>query len=166
MKSSNNHQQACRCMHICQIRGKKKYYMLLGHQFSLPFLLPGMKHTGCNPISSSFHNNSNFGNFMTIKKFCVRVSFLLDYIKQVEKIYQGKSVIAINDIIEQLSPDRHCSLYRDDFMIFVWQEQNIPAKSSKPFNKLVEWAKYKIYRIFFLYMYIYIWGGGMKFEKW
>ena len=89
-------------------------------------------------------------NFLTERKFCVRVGpSQSDLTDQMEGIPQGSVLsvtcfaIAINDIANTLSRDVHCTLYVDDFTIFVSAKKEHTSERllQNTINKLEKWAK-------------------------
>ena len=91
-------------------------------------------------------------NFLTIRKFCVRVGAAhSEFFEQEEGLPQGSVLsvtcfaIAINDIVKQLSTGVQCTLYVDDFAIFISARNETHSNRiiQTSINKLSEWTKTK-----------------------
>ena len=91
-------------------------------------------------------------SFLSDRKFCVRVGAShSEYLAQNEGLPQGSVLsvtlfaIAINDITKQIGPEVSCTLYVDDFTIFV-SASNLNHSTrvlQMAINKLEKWTKTK-----------------------
>ena len=91
-------------------------------------------------------------DFLSDRKFCVRVGASHSvYLEQEEGLPQGSVLsvtlfaIAINNITNQLGPQVSCTLYVDDFTIFISSTNLIHSTRilQMSINKLEQWAKTK-----------------------
>ena len=91
-------------------------------------------------------------NFLTDRKFWVRISSSYsDLADQKEGVPQGSVLsvtcfaIAINDIAKTLSKEVNCTLYVDDFTIFVSAKKECTSERllQNTISKLEKWAKEK-----------------------
>ena len=110
-------------------------------------------------ILNSLHNMGLRGklptfisNFLSNRKFCVRVGAThSDFFTQEEGLPQGSVLsvtcfaVAINDIVEQVTPGVKCSLYVDDFTIYISARNETRSNRAiqQSINKLSAWTKTK-----------------------
>lgn len=91
-------------------------------------------------------------NFLTSRKFCVRVGAeKSEFVEQEEGLPQGSVLsptlfsIAINDITKQLEPDVNSTLYVDDFTIYksAHSEAHSTRVLQNTINRLEQWTRTK-----------------------
>merc|ERR1711911_474744 len=91
-------------------------------------------------------------NFLSNREFCVRVGASHSDTHEIkEGLPQGSVIsgtcfaIAINDIVKQVSPEVQCTLYVDDFTIFISaRNESLSNRALQlSINKIAKWTKSK-----------------------